>query len=52
LYIEEIFEAEPLYRVNPEPPYPKMARKRGYQGKVLLMCPGKQGGQGRQFMGI
>ncbi|NLD37741.1 MAG: energy transducer TonB [Desulfatiglans sp.] len=33
---EEIFEAEPLYRVNPEPPYPKMARKRGYQGKVLL----------------
>jgi protein TonB len=33
---EDIIEAEPLYRVNPEPPYPRMARKRGYQGTVLL----------------
>ncbi|NLA74653.1 MAG: energy transducer TonB [Deltaproteobacteria bacterium] len=33
---EAITEAEPLYRVNPEPPYPKMARRRGYQGTVLL----------------
>jgi periplasmic protein TonB len=31
-----ITEAEPLYKVNPEPPYPKMARKRGYQGTVIL----------------
>lgn len=29
-------EAVPLYRVNPAPRYPKMARKRGYQGTVLL----------------
>ena len=29
-------EAVPLYRVNPAPKYPKMARKRGYQGTVLL----------------
>ncbi len=29
-------EAVPLYRVNPAPGYPKMARKRGYQGTVLL----------------
>jgi protein TonB len=33
---EVITEAEPLYKMNPEPPYPKMARKRGYQGTVLL----------------
>ncbi len=33
---EIITEAEPLYRVNPEPSYPKMARKRGYQGTVIL----------------
>lgn len=33
---EVITEAEPLYKINPEPPYPKMARKRGYQGTVLL----------------
>jgi periplasmic protein TonB len=31
-----ITEAEPLYKINPEPPYPKMARKRGYQGTVIL----------------
>ena len=33
---EVIYEAEPLYKMNPEPPYPKMARKRGYQGTVIL----------------
>lgn len=33
---EIITEAEPLYRENPEPGYPRMARKRGYQGTVLL----------------
>ena len=31
-----VSEAVPLYRMNPEPRYPKMARKRGYQGTVLL----------------
>lgn len=29
-------EARPLYRINPPPPYPQMARKRGFQGVVLL----------------
>ena len=29
-------EAVPLYKVNPAPRYPRMARKRGYQGTVLL----------------
>ena len=29
-------EAVPLYRINPAPRYPVMARKRGYQGTVLL----------------
>jgi len=29
-------EARPLYRTNPLPKYPKIARKRGYQGSVVL----------------
>jgi len=29
-------EAIPLYRINPPPRYPKIARKRGYQGTVML----------------
>lgn len=31
-----IIEAEPLYRENPEPRYPRMARKRGHEGTVIL----------------
>ncbi len=29
-------EARPLYRMNPPPRYPRIARERGYQGTVLL----------------
>jgi len=29
-------EARPIYRKNPPPEYPKLARKRGYQGTVIL----------------
>ncbi|MBW2119622.1 MAG: energy transducer TonB [Deltaproteobacteria bacterium] len=29
-------EATPLYRKNPTPKYPKIARKRGYQGTVVI----------------
>ena len=29
-------EASPLYRVNPPPAYPLSARRRGYQGMVIL----------------
>ncbi|MBW2047240.1 MAG: energy transducer TonB [Deltaproteobacteria bacterium] len=29
-------EARPSYKDNPAPPYPRRARKRGYQGTVLL----------------
>jgi TonB family protein len=29
-------EARPLYRLNPLPEYPKIARKRGYQGSLVL----------------
>lgn len=29
-------EARPLYRINPPPPYPRIARKRGFQGVVVL----------------
>ncbi len=31
-----IREAKPLYRVNPPPKYPRSAKKRGYQGVVIL----------------
>jgi len=31
-----IHEARPLYRMNPSPRYPRIARERGYQGTVLL----------------
>jgi protein TonB len=31
-----VTEAIPLYRANPEPAYPRLAKKRGYQGTVLL----------------
>lgn len=31
-----IREAKPRYRDNPPPPYPILARKRGYQGTVIL----------------
>jgi len=34
--IEITREARPLYRINPTPPYPQMARKRGLQGVVVL----------------
>ena len=31
-----VHEATPLYRRNPVPEYPLIARKRGYQGTVVL----------------
>jgi protein TonB len=31
-----VHEATPLYRQNPVPEYPSIARKRGYQGTVVL----------------
>lgn len=33
---QTMVEARPLYRVNPPPKYPAMARKRGYTGQVVL----------------
>ncbi|UCF95772.1 MAG: energy transducer TonB [Desulfobacterales bacterium] len=29
-------EAKPLYRINPPPKYPLSARRRGYEGTVVL----------------
>jgi len=34
--LQMIREAKPLYRSNPSPKYPRIARIRGYQGNVLL----------------
>jgi periplasmic protein TonB len=31
-----VHEARPIYRLNPSPKYPRIARIRGYQGNVLL----------------
>lgn len=33
---EEIIRARPHYRENPRPEYPRLARRRGYEGTVLL----------------
>jgi protein TonB len=33
---QTIMQAKPVYRINPPPLYPKIARKRGYQGNVVL----------------
>jgi protein TonB len=33
---QTILEAKPIYRINPPPSYPNIARKRGYQGNVVL----------------
>lgn len=34
--LRTVREATPLYRKNPPPKYPRIARKRGYQGTVIL----------------
>ncbi|MGW8324875.1 MAG: energy transducer TonB, partial [Desulfobacterales bacterium] len=34
--LKTIHEAIPIYRSNPSPKYPRIARIRGYQGNVLL----------------
>jgi len=33
---QTILEARPIYRINPPPEYPMIARKRNYQGNVVL----------------
>lgn len=38
-------KAFPLYRLNPPPKYPRMARKRGYQGAVVLEVLVNQNGR-------
>lgn len=38
-------KAAPLYKTNPPPEYPRLARRRGYQGKVVLSVHvNKEGG--------
>lgn len=36
LPLDVVREARPLYRTNPSPEYPGIARKRGYQGNIVL----------------
>jgi protein TonB len=31
-----VHKARPLYLQNPSPPYPRLARRRGYEGSVVL----------------
>ncbi len=38
-------EAIPLYKVNPPPEYPRAARKRGFQGTVMLSVLVNESGQ-------
>jgi len=41
---QTLLEARPLYRINPPPSYPIIARKRGHQGNVVLeVLVNKQG---------
>jgi protein TonB len=35
-HVPVVREAMPLYRINPAPKYPRIARRRGYQGTVVL----------------
>lgn len=34
--VQAVREARPMYRENPKPEYPRLARRRAYQGTVLL----------------
>ncbi len=42
-------EARPRYRDNPEPHYPEIARKKGYQGKVVLSVLVNEAGDAAQI---
>jgi len=42
---EEIVKAIPAYRDNPRPEYPRMAKRRGYEGTVLLEVLVNRGGR-------
>lgn len=35
-YVQGFREVRPIYRENPRPEYPRLARRRGYQGTVVL----------------
>lgn len=43
--VQTIKEAIPIYRINPPPKYPRIARRRGYQGTVVLEVLVNQGGR-------
>jgi protein TonB len=41
-------KAAPLYKTNPKPPYPRLARRRGWQGTVILKVQVSTEGQVHQ----
>ncbi len=45
-----VVEARPLYRDNPPPPYPRVARKRGQQGTVVLRVEVDESGAARSVV--
>jgi len=44
-----VSEAKPVYRRTPPPNYPKLARKRGYQGTVILEVLVDRGGRAAEL---
>lgn len=40
-----VVEARPLYQFNPKPAYPNLARRRGWEGMVLLLVEVTEGGE-------
>jgi len=47
---EPLEEARPAYLLNPHPSYPMIARKRGYQGKVILDVLVDENGRAREVI--
>lgn len=40
-----VIEAQPLYQYNPKPEYPDLARRRGWEGVVMLLVEVTKGGE-------
>jgi protein TonB len=47
--VKQVREARPAYKVNPPPPYPKRAKRRGYEGTVILEVLVDQSGKVKEL---